>query len=274
MFRLASSPEVLSSLSAGQLASDGDVHFPPTVEEFFPPALFGLDGWLTKFTIFAWVAVGLLIIFFLMAYRKPTVVPSRMQWMAESVYGFARDSIATPMLGHEGVRFAPYFATLFSFILLTNLYAIIPGIQMSVNAHIAFPIFLAVISYVMFNYVGIRRFGLAKYLRNSLVPSAPWYILPLLIPIEFFSTFIVRPVTLSVRLFANMFAGHMILAVFALGGFALLSVESWFIKPLSVVSWVTAIALTFLEALVILLQAYVFVVLTSSYISGALAEEH
>jgi F-type H+-transporting ATPase subunit a len=272
MFRLASSPGVVSSLGAGPLATDS--HFPPSVGEFFPPALFGLDGWLTKFTIFAWVAVGILIIFFLAAYRKPTLVPSRTQWMAESVYGFARDSIATPMLGHAGVKFAPYFATLFSFILLTNLFGIVPFIQASPNSHIAFPIVLAVISYVMFNYLGIRQHGVKKYFKTALIPNAPWYILPLLIPIEFFSTFIVRPVTLALRLFANMFAGHMILLVFTLGGFALLNASAWYLKPISVLSWVMAIGLTFLEALVILLQAYVFVVLTSSYISGALAEEH
>ncbi len=272
MFRLEGSPEAVSAVGTGVVASDS--HFPPSVWEFFPPALFGLEGWLTKFTIFAWVAVGLLIIFFLSAYRKPTLVPSRTQWMAESVYGFARDSIATPMLGHEGVKFAPYFATLFSFILLTNLFGIVPFVQMSPNSHIAFPIVLAVISYIMFNYIGVKRHGFGKYMKKSLVPAAPWYILPLLIPIEFFSTFIVRPVTLSLRLFANMFAGHMILAVFTLGGFALLNATTWYIKPISVLSWAMAIALTFLEALVILLQAYVFVVLTSSYISGALAEEH
>ena len=170
-----------------------------------------------------WLTVGILIIFFLIAYRKPKIVPTKLQWMAESVYGFNRENIAKGMIGHEGVRFAPYFTTLFCFILLNNLYAIIPGIQISPNSHIAFPIILAVISYVMFNYVGIRRFGFAKYMKNSLVPPAPWFILPLLVPIEFFSTFLVRPVTLSVRLFANMFAGHMILLVFSLGGFVLLA---------------------------------------------------
>ncbi len=272
MVRLAGLPVLVSATDASPSASDG--HFPPTVGEFFPPALFGVDHWLTKFTIFAWVAVGILIVFFLAATRKPALVPGRLQWMAESVYGFARDGIAKPMLGHEGIKFAPYFATLFSFILLTNLYAIVPGVQISPNSHIAFPIVLAVISYVMFNYIGIRKHGFVKYVKTALVPNAPWYILPLLIPIEFFSTFIVRPVTLALRLFANMFAGHMILLVFTLGGFALLSAEAWYIKPISLLSWAMAIALTFLEALVILLQAYVFVVLTSSYISGALAEEH
>jgi F-type H+-transporting ATPase subunit a len=260
----------VSSPGAGLLAAE----FPPSVEDFFPPALFGLDGWLTKFTIFTWIAVGALIIFFLAASRKPKLVPTRLQWMGEWVYGFARDSIAVPNLGHEGVKFAPYFATLFSFILLMNLFSIIPFFQISPNSHIAFPIVLAIISYVMFNYVGIRRHGLVKYVKTAAVPNAPWFVLPLLVPIEFFSTFIVRPVTLSIRLFANMFAGHMILLVFTLGGFALFGASSWAIRPIGLLSWVMAIVLTFLEALVILLQAYVFVVLTSSYIQGALAEEH
>lgn len=248
--------------------------FPPSVDEFFPPALFdGTYPWLTKFTLLVWAAVGVLLVFFLVAYRKPQLVPSKMQWMAESVYGLNRDNIARELIGHQGVRFAPYFTTLFSFILLTNLFSIIPFVQISPNSHIAFPIILAAISYVMFNYLGIRRFGFFGYFKKSLVLPAPWYILPILIPIEFASTFLFRPVTLALRLFANMFAGHMILLVFTLGGFALLSGPG-LVKPLSLVSWVMAIALTFLEVIVIVLQAYVFVVLTSSYISGALAEEH
>ena len=250
-----------------------DVPFPPSVWEFFPPAIIGPEHWISKFTVLVWLTTGILIIFFLVAYRNPKIVPTRAQWIAESIYSFNREGIAKGMIGHEGVRFAPYFTTLFCFILLNNLYAIIPGIQISPNSHIAFPIVLAVISYVMFNYIGIKRYGFAKYMKNSLIPPAPWFILPLLVPIEFFSTFVVRPVTLSVRLFANMFAGHMILLVFSLGGFVLLA-GPWYLKPISVLSWGLAIALTFLEALVIVLQAYIFVVLTSSYVSGALAEEH
>jgi len=263
----------VSAISGGVLASD--VPFPPSVSEFYPPALVdGAGFWFTKATLYVWVSVGLILVFFLVAYRDPKLVPTRLQWMAESVYGFARDGIARPMIGHEGIRFAPYFATLFCFILLNNLFGIVPGIQLSPNSHIAFPALLAVISYVLFNWVGIRRHGFVKYFKMNLVPPAPWYILPILIPIEFASTFIFRPLTLALRLFANMFAGHMILLVFTLGGFALLAADHWYIKPISVISWAMAIALTFLEALVILLQAYIFVVLTSSYIAGALAEEH
>ena len=121
--------------------------------------------------------------------------------------------------------------------------------------------------------VGIRRHGL-KYFKYALIPPAPWYVLPILIPIELISTFLVRPFTLAVRLFANMFAGHVILLVFTLGGFVLPNAESLFIKPISLLSWALAVALTFLEALVALLQAYIFVVLTASYVQGALAEEH
>jgi F-type H+-transporting ATPase subunit a len=249
--------------------------FPPNVNEFYPPSLLNDGGvWLTKITLLVWLAVAIIIVFFLMAYRQPKLVPTKTQWIAESFYGFVRNNIAKDMIGHEGVRFAPYLATLFAFILLTNLFGLIPLLQLSPNSHIAFPIVLAVISYVMFIYVGIRRHGVGKFFKTALIPPAPAGILPILIPIEFFSTFLVRPVTLALRLFANMFAGHMILLVFTLGGFALLNADSLLVKPISLLSWAMTLALFALEIIVALLQAYVFVVLTSSYIQGALADEH
>jgi F-type H+-transporting ATPase subunit a len=255
------------------LAQD-DLPFPPSVEDFYLPGLFGAYPWITKFTLLVWLAVALIIVFFLVAYRKPKLVPTFGQWIAESIYGFARKNVAEDLIGHEGIRFAPYLASLFCFILLTNLFGIIPFIQMSPNSHIAFPIVLALVSYVLFNYQGVKKYGFARYMKNSLILPAPWFVQPILIPIEFVSTFLIRPFTLAVRLFANMFAGHVILVVFTLGGVVLFNAESLFIKPISLVSWAMAIALTFLEALVAILQAYVFVVLTASYVSGALAEEH
>jgi F-type H+-transporting ATPase subunit a len=252
-----------------------EVHFPPEVEEsfFLPSIIEGAGPWLTKVTLLVWLAVALLIIYFLWAYRAPRLVPTKRQWIAESVYGFARKNIALDLIGREGVRFAPYFTVLFCFILLTNLFGIIPGIQLSPNSHIAFPVVLAAISYVLFIAVGIRKHGFLRYLKVQLVPSAPWFVLPILIPIEFFSNLIVRPVTLALRLFANMFAGHMILLVFTLGGFAMLN-ANLLLAPISLVSWVMTILLTGLEALIAILQAYIFVILTASYVQGALAEEH
>jgi len=254
-----------------------DVPFPPSVEDFYLPSIVPWEGtdsyWFTKITFLVWLTVAILIIFFLVSYRKPQLVPTKKQWLAESVYGFVRNNISVEMIGHRGVAFAPYLTTLFCFIFLNNLWGIVPVAQISPNSHIAFPAFLAIISYLMFILVGIRHHGFLKYFKTALIPPAPWFILPLLIPIEFFSNFLVRPFSLAVRLFANMFAGHMLLLVFTLGGFAMINANPWF-APFSVVSWVMTIALTFLEFLVVALQAYVFTVLTASYVQGALADEH
>jgi F-type H+-transporting ATPase subunit a len=261
----------------GQLTVlSAEVPFPPSVEDFYLPSILPWGGhesyWFTKVTALLWISVALVIIFFLVSNRKPQLVPTKKQWIAESLYGFVRNNIAVDMIGREGVRFAPYLTTLFSFILMMNLWGIIPAAQISPNSHIAFPAVLAVVSFVMFIYLGIKKHG-AGYLKFALVPPAPWYILPILVPIEFFSTFIVRPFSLAVRLFANMFAGHMLLLVFTLGGFAMINANAW-LAPVSLLSWVMTIALTFLDFAVIVLQAYVFTVLTASYIQGSLAEEH
>ncbi|MET0521371.1 MAG: F0F1 ATP synthase subunit A [Jiangellaceae bacterium] len=251
--------------------------FPPDVEDFYLPSILPWGAhdsyWFTKITALVWLTTAIIIIFFLVAYRKPQLVPTKKQWLAESIYGFVRNNIAVDMIGPRGVNFAPYLTALFCFIFLNNLWGIVPFVQMSPNSHIAFPAILAVISYVMFIYVGMRHHGGLAYFKHALIPPAPWFILPLLIPIEFFSNFLVRPFSLAVRLFANMFAGHMLLLVFTLGGFAMLNANVW-LAPISVVSWAMTIALTFLEFLVIALQAYVFTVLTASYVQGALADEH
>ena len=131
-----------------------DVPFPPSVEDFYLPSILPWDVhnnyWFTKITALIWLSTALIIIFFLVAYRKPQLIPTKKQWFAESLYGFVRNNIAIEMIGPAGVRFAPYLATLFTFILLNNFWGIVPLIQISPNSHIAFPAFLAVISYVMF----------------------------------------------------------------------------------------------------------------------------
>jgi F-type H+-transporting ATPase subunit a len=261
----------------GQLTVlSADVPFPPSVEDFYLPSILPWGGhdayWFTKVTALLWISVALVIVFFLVSNRKPQLVPTKKQWIAESLYGFVRNNIAVEMIGKEGVRFAPYLTTVFSFILMMNLWGIIPLAQISPNSHIAFPAILAVISYVMFIYIGFKKHG-PGYIKFALVPNAPWFILPILVPIEFFSNFLVRPFSLAVRLFANMFAGHMLLLVFTLGGFAMIN-SNVLLAPVSVVSWAMTIALTFLDFAVILLQAYVFTVLTASYIQGSLAEGH
>ncbi len=259
---------------ASVLAGGTEIPWPPSVNDFYLPSI--VDGaypWLTKFTLLVWFAVAIIIVFFLLAYRKPKLVPTRMQWIAESLYGFGRDTVAKEVIGVEGLRFAPYLSTLFIFVLVTNVFGIIPFIQISPNAHIAFPAVLAVISYVLFIYLGFRKHGVG-YLKHALIiPGVPWPMYFLLVPIELFSTFILRPLTLALRLFANMFAGHVILLVFTLGGFVLIQ-ASWGYSPISLLSWVMAILLTFFELMIAALQAYVFALLSASYVQGAIAEDH
>jgi len=256
------------------LAGGAEVPWPPSVNDFYLPSI--VDGaypWLTKFTLLVWFAVAIIIVFFLLAYRNPKVVPTRTQWIAESIYGFGRDTVAKEVIGVEGLRFAPYLATLFIFILVTNIFGIVPGIQISPNSHIAYPAVLAVISYVLFIYLGFKKHGIGYIKHSLIIPGVPLPMHLLLVPIELFSTFILRPLTLALRLFANMFAGHVILLVFTLGGFVLIE-ASWGYAPISLVSWIMAVLLTFFELLIAALQAYVFALLTASYVQGALADEH
>lgn len=262
--------------------AEGESHFPPGIHSFdFRDWFTGLSDtalahMFTTITFAVWLGVAVLIVFFLWAYRKPQIVPTKKQWIAESAYGFIRNTVAIDQMGKkEGVKFAPYLATLFLFILVMNFWAIVPGIQVSPMAHIAFPAMLGVLSWIIYMAVGFKKHGFIGFLKMTCVPpGAPWFIYPLLIPIEFLQNIILRPVTLALRLFANMFAGHLILLVFILGGFEMLNSGNVFIQGLSVFSFAMGIAMTMFELIVILLQAYVFTLLTGMYIQGSLADEH
>jgi F-type H+-transporting ATPase subunit a len=254
--------------------------FPPGLKDFdYAPLwdfrLFGIEIAITKLTILTWLALIGISIFFLLAVRKQQMVPGRLQWVGESIYGFIRDGVARDVVGAEGIKFAPYLTTLFVFIFANNIYGIIPLAQISPTAKISLPVCLAIISLVLFNWFGVKKHGFKKYFAGILFPpGAPKFILPLLTPIEVISVLIVRPVTLAIRLFANMFAGHLLLLVFTLGGVALLTADNFAYNTFSIFSFLLAIALTFLEFVVQLVQAFVFTILTASYLQGALSDGH
>ncbi len=250
--------------------------FPPGIQNFeYRDWIPGLpEGTLTTITFGVFLAVGLIICFFMFTYRNPQLVPTKKQWIAESLYGFVRNGVAKEIMGPQGVRFAPYFATLFCFIALTNMLAIVPMMQISPNSHIAFPAVLGVLSWLIYNAVGVKQHGFFGYLKASCIPhGTPVLMYPIIIPIEFLSNLVLRPITLAVRLFANMFAGHMILLVFILGGVALFEAGSWFMAA-SPIAFVMAVVMTFFEFFIQILQAYVFTLLTAVYVQGSLAEEH
>lgn len=250
-----------------------DVPWPPSVDEFFPPGI-GNSPWITKFSVMIWIAVAVIIIFFLVTQRNPKIVPTRGQWLGESIYGFVRNGITHEVIGHEGIRFAPYLTTLFVFISFVNLFAIIPGFQISPMSHIAFPAVLALISFGIYWFQGIKKHGFGQYIKTSILLPAPWWVQPILLPIELFQILLIRPLTLALRLFANLFAGHLLLLVFTLGGFVLLGTGNIGLAAVGVISWGMAIVMTLFEAGVALLQAYVFVLLSASYIQSSLSDEH
>jgi F-type H+-transporting ATPase subunit a len=213
------------------------------------------------------------LLLFYLAFRKPQIVPGGLQNLMEVGILFVRDNIARPMIGPEGDRFMPLLATLFFFIFLGNILEVVPGINFSANSRIAFPLILAIVSWVTFNVVGIKQHGFLGYLKLVMLPpGAPLWLYPLLVPIEFITQIVIRPITLSVRLAANLLAGHFLLAVFFLGTIALL--QSGILAIVGVFAFVLSVVLVGFEIFVSILQAFIFAILTASYIGGALAEEH
>jgi F-type H+-transporting ATPase subunit a len=141
-------------------------------------------------------------------------------------------------------------------------------------SHVSFPYVLAIFSFIVFHSVGIKKQGLGKYLMGiAFMPGVPKFVYILLTPIEIATFFIVRPLTLSLRLFANMFAGHLLLLVFIMGGDHLLKGVIG-LKLIAPFAFAFGIGMTFFEFMVQCLQAYIFTLLTALFIAGALADEH
>ena len=214
--------------------------------------------------------------FFYAAAKKRSMVPGKLQYAGEGAYGFIRNSVGRDIIGSQDfMRFVPYLVTLFFFILVNNIFATVPFIQFPTFSRAGMVYGLAGLSWVIYNYVGIRKHGFGGYMKLQTVPAGiKGPMLLLLVPLEFFSNLVVRPITLALRLFANMLAGHLLLILFALGGEYLLLHGATLVKPVGILAWVLFVAIAFLELLVQFLQAYVFVLLNAMYISGAVSEEH
>ncbi|CAB4723896.1 MAG: F0F1 ATP synthase subunit A [Actinobacteria bacterium] len=247
---------------------------PPSAADFQFAPIFGDSILFSKPVFLVALSVILIASFFIISARKAAIVPSRLQFAGEGVYSFVRNSIGQDVIGPEFMRFVPFLFTLFTFVLCNNLFGIIPFLQFPSMSRIGFPIALAVFTYVVYHYVGIKHHGLKKYVKDiCFMPGVPKWIYVILTPVEFATYFIVRPATLSLRLFANMFAGHLLLLVFTLGGEHLLA-STIFLKILSIFSFGFAVGLSFFEFGIECLQAYIFTLLTALYIAGALADEH
>ena len=248
------------------------LEFPPISHTVEWPDIWG-DGPLAvnKVVLLMWLSVAIVFVFFLVASRRRSLVPRGVQNVAESVVDFIREGVILQTMGPEGLGWTPFLLILFSFIFVCNIWGIIPYAQMPVNARIALPMLLALLSWVLFNFIGMKAQGFFGYFKSMMFPpGVPWPLYILVTPIEFVSTVFVRPLSLAVRLFANMLAGHLLLISFAVIATALF--EATVVG--AVVPGAVLIGLTGFEVLVAVLQAFIFTILTAVYIGGAMHPEH
>jgi F-type H+-transporting ATPase subunit a len=218
------------------------------------------------------ICAVLVIAFFWAAFAKPKLVPRGAQNVGELGMLFVRDQILRPMMGKRGDGYLPYLVSLFFFIWFANLMEIIPVAQFPPMAIISFPVSLMLMTYITYNTVSIKNLGFFGYFRSMIPSGVPLFVLPLLAPVEILQYIIVRPFTLAVRLFGNMFAGHILVAVFTIATWYLVSASIGLV--FAAASFVMTVVLTAFELLIQALQAYIFTILTAQYIGGAYEAAH
>jgi F-type H+-transporting ATPase subunit a len=246
----------------------------PSVSDFYFKPIFSIGGFhFTKPMLLALVCALAVVGFFWSAFARPKLVPRGAQNIAELGILFVRDQILRPQLGKKGDSYLPFLTALFFFVWVMNVMGIIPLAEFPATSKIAFPLALTLMVWITYLTLGIRHQGAIGYFKNMAVPpGAPWWILPLLSPIELLSNIFVRPFTLTIRLFANMLAGHLLLLVFALASWYLFSASVGLL--FAATSFVMTIVLTGLEVLIQALQAFIFATLTATYIAGAYETAH
>jgi len=269
----------VASLIANAATDDSGFHG-PSIDDIFPPALLfqGTPFELNRLMAIRILVVVVLVLLMWLATRNMKIVPGRGQAAFEFIFMFVRKGVIYDNLGEKlGRRYEPIIMTFFFLILGMNLVGSIPGLQIAGTAAIGLPIIMAIIAWVMFVYAGFREKGF-RFLKDSLfLPGVPWPLYFLLTPLEFLSTFIVRPVTLALRLTMNMVSGHMLVVLcFSATQFFFFTVLAGgnLLGFLGVGSFAFGIAFTVLDLFVAALQAYVFAILSAIYVQLSVAEEH
>jgi F-type H+-transporting ATPase subunit a len=267
-----------SWLPAGIATEEGGGFEAPGTADFYWPVIGGDSNFaITRPMVVIAISVAVLAWFFVTVAGRLTVVPGKRQWMAEQAYGFVRNSIARDVIGAKDFRpFVPLLLTLFTLILFNNVMGVLPFVQFPTMSRIAFPIVLTLIVYVTYHTVAIRRkHGVIGYLKSLVPPGLPMWLRPIMFVLELLTYFIIRPLTLALRLFGNMLAGHLMLLVFILGGeYLLLHGSSILIQLSGILGLAFGVVMTFFELLVQFLQAFIFTLLTALYISDAVSEHH
>jgi F-type H+-transporting ATPase subunit a len=252
----------------------------PNVNELFEwKGLLFEHTWyeVNKTALMAFISTAICIGLFFVGSRKKKMVPTGLQNAAEMGYETVENMIAVEVMGEEtGRKWAPFLATLFFWIFFINIWSTVPFVYFPATSRIAIPIFLALQTWVIFIFTGFKHQGVG-YIKNSLFPpGVPKALYILVTPIEFVSKVFVRPFSLAVRLFANMTAGHVLLAIFAIMTSQLFLAHNSgvFQIPLGILPFFALVAMTAFEFLVAVLQAYIFTILTAVYVNESVHPEH
>ena len=262
------------TLLAAEGEGGGGLQFPPVENLVKWPDWFlaGTPFAFNKIAFMSLVALVVPVVLFLIAGRKAKAVPTGLQNVMEASLDFIETQVIKPAIGPDGMRYLPMLVAMFFFIWIGNMFEIIPTAHMPANARMANPLMLAVVAWVMFIGVGVKHHGLGYFKEALFPPGVPKALYLLVTPIELLSTFIIRPFSLAVRLFANMLAGHILLVTFSV-----LCITLWGFQILNVVnllSFPMLVAFTGFEFMVAFLQAFIFSLLTAVYIGGALHPAH
>lgn len=260
------------------LASGDDGEFsPPTIAEFFPPAVLfeGTIFEMNRIVLIRLLAVLAIFLIFYFGTRKMSVIPGRFQGVIEMALDLVRSGIAINVLGEkDGKRFLPLITSIFFLVLFMNLTGVIPGLNIAGTSVIGMPLVLAITAYLAFIYAGVKKHPGAFFKNSLFPPGVPLPLYLIVTPIEFVSTFVLRPVTLTLRLLMNMVVGHFLLVLFFSSTHFFFLYSGDLQALFGVGTVLLSIVFTFFEIFIAILQAYVFALLTAVYLQLALAEEH
>jgi F-type H+-transporting ATPase subunit a len=257
------------------MVSAAEEFVPPSAPDFWQPLLGeGAFAITRSMVVMVLVTIGLAVVM-MMATRRLSVVPGRGQFRLEGVYGLVRNAVGRDVIGSAHFKpYIPLLFTLFTLILVNNLMGIIPPVQFPTMSRFGFPLALALGVYVVYLVAGVRRRGLVGFFKNLVPGGLPFWVVPVVFVLELVTFFITRPLTLSLRLFGNMFAGHILLLLFALGGEFLLLHGEGLLKLVSIPAFLMFFLFSAFEILIAFLQAYVFILLAAVYIAEVYADEH
>lgn len=269
-----SAQTLLAEACHGHIDQQGCGFPAPGLNSFEFEPLFTVAGMdVTKPMLLAVICMLIVVGFFWAAFGKPKLVPGKLQLVGEIGYNFIARGIARDVIGKKGDKYVPFLTSIFFFVWIMNIMSIIPLAQFPVASRFGYPVALAALVWITYMFLTFKTHGFKGGWKNLVwIDGLPKFIVPLIVLLEFIQNVITRPFTLAVRLWANMFAGHMLIVMF--------SAASWYLLTPSIMSafaggsLLLTIALTAFELLIQFLQAYIFTLLASLYISGALEEGH